>query len=313
MPGAWDDERERMLWMMFTRFMNRGYGGDVVQKWFDEFELHDGGDPGNSFYPANEPRYALPTILTIDQIYGESLEPTPPTVSGGNYQYIDCHPLNRVSGTPDTQPIYILTDPTIGTVGVGTEYGQRIAVIPGCLVGHPAYEPQLIINFNGGGTAPLDLGGAGLPHFDPLSGILSFESDPAAQFDPALDGIEITAWRWVGPSLADRLNAIVGGGPGGVGLTKCDRFLVSPVPGAGNPTNWFPLLVNTLPVTLDLNQDRENLGFINGNKMVVNYDYEFRANPSTGFGEVRLLNDTVEANRYVAEDCDEAEFYVVTQ
>lgn len=297
-----DDERERMLRLMFNRAFHRAYFGNNSTLWYNVFE--------NENPAGTNPACVLPAFLTCDMIPGEPLPATPPVVTTSLIEYIDCIPLFRVTDEPITKPAYVLVDPSSPTQ---TEYGPRISVIPGCLIGQPAYEPQLKINPASGPTVPLAHGSDGQPLFDPLSGILTFESDPIGNFDPATDTIEITAWRYIGPTLTAKIASLGGGGPGGVLLTKCDRFLVTPVPGPGNPTNPFPLQAMTSGVTLDLSKTDQSLVFLNGNKLILGLDYQLQNNGTSGLGEIVFLNNTAEAGRYVVQDCDEAEAYVVTQ
>ena len=300
--ATYDDERERQLDLVFKRLAHgRGFSGDPTVPPSEEFENFD----ADGFYPVSTPLLVRPTLVLPQHIPGHEIPETPPVASTADILLVDCVEMFRRTDRGTSRPAYVLVHTTgLGGPGPDDEFGPRLAPVLGAYIGFAGYEPQLIREPGAVPISPLD---AGSPTFDPFTGMLTYAADPG--FDVGASTIKITCWVYRGPSLLDVLSGL-GGGGGGVTLSKCDRLMLaaqtSEVPSAAQA-----LLINAVPVDADLSAAAASLVFCNGMKLAYGVDYQLQANTVSGHAEIVLLNDSAESGRYVLQDGDEVEVYIV--
>lgn len=299
--ATFSDDRERQLDALHKRLVAaRGFSGDPSIHWSGEFENYDPA----GYYPASTPLLARPLVALPQHMPGHLIPASPPVASTADILVVDCVEMYRRTDRGTARPTYVLVHTTaLGGPGPDDEFGPRLAPVLGAYVGYAAYEPALIREPGAVPITPLD---AGDPVFDPFTGMLTYSGDPG--FDVLTATIKITCWVYRGPTLLDVIAGLSGGG--GTPLSRCDRIAVAAqTPGVASGA--LALLVNAVPIELDLSAAGSSLVFCNGMKLLHGVDYRLQANAVSGHGELVLLNDSTEAGRYVAQDCDEIEAHVV--
>lgn len=300
--ATFDDDRERQLDALHKRMIAaRGFSGDPAVHWSAEFENYD----ALGYYPLATPLLARPIVALPQHMPGHLIPASPPVASTADILVVDCVEMYRRTDRGTTRPTYLLIHTTgLGGPGPDNQYGPRLAPVLGAYSGYVAYEPTFLREPGAVPITPLD---AGEPVFDPFTGMLTYSSDPG--FDVGASTIKITCWVYRGPTLLDVIGGL-GGGGGGTPLSRCDRVATAAqTPGVASGA--IALLINAVPVTLDLASVGASLVFCNGMKLLHGVDYRLQANAVSGHGELVLLNDSVESGRYVAQDCDEIEAHVV--